>query len=647
LILAVSFFALAVPAVASASLQPIGLRVDEGEESWHSEPSFALRWSNPPGPIAAVHYRLLWPSGEEALAETVVDWPDTSLQHLAVPPFPGAYEAEIWLEDAAGAEGVPVTATLRFDDARPGPVEPLAEDGWLGRADFPYALRLSHPADPEPLSGIRGYAVSIEGSDGNAPCAGQFVCSEAETDLHGGLASDTITIADLPEGIEYVQAVAVSGSGMRSATPGKAALRVDETDPVTTLSGVPDGWASGPLRLTATSVDRASGMAPIGTGGPFTAIRVDGGAPITAPGSTVAATVIGSGTHTIEYYGRDAAGNVADGGVSNGHRNNVPAASRVRIDGDDPSVAFVNSQDPREPERIEARASDPLSGLAPAAATIAVRRVGAGERFVGLPTALSGGMLSARWNSEVYPPGEYEFRATVRDRAGNLSSTLARGNGTAMRLRSPLKVATTFLASSGRRSLRFGQGTAFGGRLIVGRRAPLANALVKVIERFDPGAVPRERITAVRTSANGDFSAHLRPGPSREVLAATAPTRTTWGASSKPLRLDVGSGIRLRVSAPLARVGGRPIVFSGRVAAAGTSIPVEGKAVQLQFRLPHLPWSEFRTIRTDSGGRFRYPYRFADDDSRGARFQFRAYVPPQANWPYKPSPSRPVAVRGR
>jgi hypothetical protein len=256
-------------------------------------------------------------------------------------------------------------------------------------------------------------------------------------------------------------------------------------------------------------------------------------------------------------------------------------------------------------------------------------------------------MLSARWNSEAYPPGEYEFRATVRDRAGNLSSTVNRGNGAAMRLRSPLKIATTLLATSRQRSLRYGHGTDFRGRLLSGRHAPLADALVKVIERFDPGAVPRERITAVRTSANGDFSAYLAPGPSREVLATAAPTTTTRGASSKPLRLEVRSGARLHVSAPVAQVGGRPVVFSGRVATAGTSIPAEGKAVQLQFRLLHLPWSEFRTIRTDSGGRFRYPYRFADDDSRGARFQFRAYVPPQANWPYKPSASRPVAVRGR
>lgn len=638
-------FAAVSPPGASASLQPIGLSVDEGEESWHSEPSFALRWSNPPEPIVAVHYRLLWPSGEVARGETVVNSPDTSLQHLAVPPFPGAYTAQIWLEDALGAEGAPVSATLRFDDARPGPVEPLAEVGWLGRGDFPYALRLGHPTGPEPLSGIRGYAISIDRKDDGAPCAGPYVCSEAETDLRGGIAGDTMTIAGLPEGFEYVRAVAVSGSGMRSATAGAAVLKVDETDPVAAISGILGGWSKGPLRLTATSLDTASGMTPSGANGPFTAIRIDGGAPIVASGSTVTATVIGSGAHAIEYYGRDAAGNVGDGG--NGRRNGAPAAGTVRIDGEAPAVAFVNSQDPRDPERIEARASDRLSGLAPAGASIAVRRIGSGQRFAGLPTGLSGGVLSARWNSEAYPAGEYEFRATVRDQTGNLASTVARGNGAAMRLRDPLKIATTLLATSGQRSLHYGHGSEFGGRLIVGRRAPLANATVRVIERFDPGAVPRERVTAVRTSTNGDFSARLAPGPNREVLAVAAPSATTRGATSKPLRLEVRSGVRLRISAPVAKVGGRPVVFSGRVATAGTSIPAEGKAVQLQFRLPHLPWSEFRTIRTDSRGRFRYPYRFADDDSRGVRFKFRAFVPAQAGWPFEPAGSAPVAVLGR
>ena len=46
-------------------------------------------------------------------------------------------------------------------------------------------------------------------------------------------------------------------------------------------------------------------------------------------------------------------------------------------------------------------------------------------------------------------------------------------------------------------------------------------------------------------------------------------------------------------------------------------------------------------------GRATIAYRFSDDDSRGARFLFRAYAPAQGGWPYEPAGSRPVAVRGR
>jgi len=433
---------------------------------------------------------------------------------------------------------------------------------------------------------------------------------------------------------------------MRSAVPGTAILKVDKTDPVTTLAGVPDGWANRPLRLRATAFDAASGMQAGGGAGPFTAIRIDDGAPVTASGGTVEATLIGSGTHTIEYYGRDAAGNAADGGLFNGLRNDPPASTVARIDRDAPSVAFLNAQDARDPERIEARVSDSLSGMNPAAGSIAVRRVGSGERFSTLPTERSDGVLRARWNSEACAPGEYEFRVAAADRAGNSSVSAQRRNGTSMRLGAPLKVRTTLIADAGWHGVRYGRGIVFRGHVYAGRRAPLAGIAVKVLERFEAGAQPRERISIARSSQSGGFAILLAPGPSREVLAIAAPSLTRQGASSQPLQLKVSSGAQLKVSAPVARVGGPPIVFSGRVSAAGAPIPAEGKSVELQFRLPGLPWSEFRTVRTDSRGRFRYPYRFADDDSRGARFQFRAFVPAQADWPYQPGNSRPVAVRG-
>jgi hypothetical protein len=167
-----------------------------------------------------------------------------------------------------------------------------------------------------------------------------------------------------------------------------------------------------------------------------------------------------------------------------------------------------------------------------------------------------------------------------------------------------------------------------------------------VSERFGAGGSPAERVATVRTGEDGRFGIRLAPGPSREVLATVAATATTRGASSRPLSLTVHGRVVLRISARVAKNGGQPLVFRGKVASQGAAMPEDGKVVQLQFRLPGLPWSEFRSVRTGPSGRFRYTYRFSDDDSRGARFQFRAYAPAQAGWPFEPAGSLPVSVLG-
>lgn len=627
-------------------MQPIDLRVDGGEDNWHPSRMFALNWSNPSG-VAAVHYRLLGPGGEVLIGDTRLPWAASAIDHLSAPAAPGAYTAEVWLEDGGGAQGPTVSAKLRFDDARPGAVEPLASPGWIGRSAFPYTVHLAHPSGPLPISGIRGYAVSTDASPTGSPCAGT-TCSPVETDLQGGVAADSLPLAELPEGINYVHAVAVSGSGTASSPPGTTVLRVDKTEPLTWIEGVPAGWSSDPVKLTAEASDAASGMtATASADSPFTAIQIDGGAPTTAAGAAVSTTVIASGVHSVAYYARDAAGNVADGATGNGRTNRPPATATVRIDREPPRLAFAAAPNARDPELIEARAEDGYSGLDPNRGSIAVRRVGAGERFVALPTQVSAGTLRARWDSSAYPAGDYEFRASAYDMAGNGTTSLERADGTAMRLSGPLKVPARLLIRAGRqRTLRYGRGTWFAGRALTARRTPLAGATVRVSERFANGSSPGERVATVRTGDDGRFGIRLAPGPSREVLATVAPTATTRGADSRPLTLTVHSHVVLRASARVAKIGGSPLVFRGKVASQGATMPTDGKVVQLQFRLPGLPWSEFRSVRTDPNGRFRYAYRFSDDDSRGARFQFRAYAPAQAGWPYEPAGSLPVSVLG-
>ena len=228
--------------------------------------------------------------------------------------------------------------------------------------------------------------------------------------------------------------------------------------------------------------------------------------------------------------------------------------------------------------------------------------------------------------------------------------TLQRANGRPMRLRSPLKAMTVLRAGldgGSELTTPYGRRVTLEGSLRTAGGTPLGGQPVRIVERLPASEAAPIRVSTVTANPGGAFTYKLRSGPSREVVAAFAGTPTLARSASRPLSLRVRSTIRFRASAPTARVGGAAIMFRGRVTAKPGTIPAEGKSVQLQFRLPRLPWSEFRTIQTDRGGRFRYAYRFSDNDSRGTSFRFRAYAPAQAGWPYEPAGSRPVTVRGR
>jgi hypothetical protein len=648
LIAALAIACLALPAAAQAAPPPpIDLSV-VGGDGWRSDDNFELRWRNPgPSgePLAAVDYQLRDESGAVLLGPQRIEQPVERLD-VAVPRRAGAYRIEVWLEDRAGAAGPAASTHLLFDDTRPADVSPLPIPGWVGRAEMPFHARVA-PPEYAPPSGIRGYAISVDRNPNGQPCAGAERCSEDETDLRGGAGDDVLDVGELPEGLSYVHAVAVSGSGMRSAKVGTVPVRVDTSDPAMSLAGAPESWVDHPVVVRATASDAASGMRSDGPDGPFTAIAVDGGPPSVSPGASAGATVIPDGVHTISYYARYAAGNVADGAIANGRVSPQPAVAVVRIDREPPTVAFLPSTHPDDPELIEARVSDPLSGPDPVRGWIGVRAAGSGEPFEPLPTAAEGGLLRARWRSDEYPRGEYQFQAVGRDRAGNAAIGTRRAGGSPMVLPSPLKTTTVlgaWLGAAGEssRTVPYGTRAAYRGRIALPSGHPLAGMPVRVVERFAPGSGLAPRETVLESGAEGRFALRLAPGPSREVRAFFAGTPARARAATPRESLAVRSGVSLSSSAPIATIGGRPVVFRGAVAGATARI-----AVQLQFRLPGRAWSQFRTVQTDRRGRFRYAYRFSDDDSRGVRFLFRAYVADQDEWPYEPGGSPPVAVRGR
>jgi len=674
-ILLVLACACAFPALAVAeTLQITNLQVEGGEESWHSNNAFSLTWDQVPAPPTyprAVLYRLYDSEGNLVAGPVRNTKTVLAIDPLEVPPTPGAYTVEAWLEDADGRPGPPAYATLRFDDAAPAAPLPVAPEGWLTSGEAA-ALEIEPAAEPEPISGIRGYAISLDEGGGSSPCAHPNRCGAAEIDLPAGTGNSSIDLGPFPEGTIYARVVSVSGSGVASA-PATVLFRVDGTVPQLSLQGLPNGWSNGSVRLTALAADPLSGMAASGPAEPFTAIAVDGGAPALSFGDAVSTWVSGSGVHQISYFARDAAGNVNDGALGPS-----PPTAIVRIDEELPRVLFAAAQDPAEPERIEATVGDSLSGPSPDRGSIRLRQAGTHTRFEELPTQVAGDRLVAHWDSDSYPPGKYEFLATGYDRAGNAASGTERARGAKMVLVNPLKTPTALEAGFGgrvlvwqscnrsrkgrrchrrrvtsfdtrpaARTVPFGHGVRFGGRLKSVYGGPLGGLEVKVTETFAAGAMPAQRTTLVRTQPDGVFSLQLLPGPSREVTASFAGNSTLTRASARSVQLGALAAVRLRASSATARVGGAPVVFSGSVDQTGAARMEKGLPVELQFRYPGAEWSEFRTVEADARGRFRYAYRFSDDDSRGVRFQFRAYVNGREGWPYEPAYSRPIAVLGR
>jgi hypothetical protein len=626
-------------------LQITNLRIAGGEGSWHAEPRFHLNWDRYPASPEprAVVYRLFDPQGQllgDPVRNTEVV---NSIERAYVPSVPGIYTIEAWLENREGRPGSPITASLRFDDVVPPAAVPQAPAGWVAGGK-PVTIQIGHPAPPYPLSGMGGYAVSVDRGGDASPCAALSWCSPEEIDLPGGIADDSVSLGILAEGTYTVRVAAVSGSGVPSAVE-TAPLRVDATPPEVALENPPAGWSGGAVKVTAVAHDELSGMVASGSGAPFTAVAVDGGLPARADGDRVSTWVRGSGLHQLSLYASDAVGNVADGQGSSPE----PGHAWVRIDEEPPSVAFVPGRDPAEPERIEATVADSLSGPSASAGSIEVRAAGSSGRFEALPTTVAAGRLIARWDSDSYPLGTYEFRASGYDAVGNSARGLLRSDGARMVLTNPLKTPVTLrsgFADKGRKQVPYGHGVRYGGRLLTVWGEPVAGATVAVTESFAGGATAGSRRNLTQTRADGTFSLYLAPGPSREVSASYGGSPSLGRVATAATQLAVRSNVRLHASAAVARVGGAPVVFSGRVARTGVRTPQDTE-VELQFRYPGAGWSEFRTVKTSANGRFRFPYRFSDDDSRGIRFQFRAVVPAQKDWPYDIGASRPVIVTGR
>jgi hypothetical protein len=144
-------------------------------------------------------------------------------------------------------------------------------------------------------------------------------------------------------------------------------------------------------------------------------------------------------------------------------------------------------------------------------------------------------------------------------------------------------------------------------------------------------------VTVVETRPNGTFSAELPAGPSREVFVHQAFGNEVVARHGLALESRVRPTLRIRPRRPR---NGQRLRFSGSIPGPACS----GRVVKLQARVSRKRWQVFRTARAraNCGFRARYRLRRTAEDTR---YRFRAYVPPQAGYPYLPGYSRENGMR--
>ena len=244
-------------AAASDGHNLTGLRVGDGLV-WHATDRFLVEWDpNPPG-TDPVDYVILDGAGHAIPGYTGQTTTESVVGGLTVPPVPGVYLFRAWNQNLHGfgkdALGPVVTIPLYFDDARPAPVS-VSAPTWIAAGES-LPVRVSHPSAPLPISGIKGYAVSIDAHPDGLPCAHADRCGPAEIALTGGIDDDSVEFTSPPEGIGFVHAVAVSelGDGVDGGGHGEGRRRRHAAAGPTRRGAGPVGrrgrCGSGPSRST-------------------------------------------------------------------------------------------------------------------------------------------------------------------------------------------------------------------------------------------------------------------------------------------------------------------------------------------------------------------------------------------------------------
>ena len=545
-------------------------------------------------------------------------------------------------------------ATAAVQDVQPPAVtvvggEGLASGRWV-RGD--QSIRF----DASDASGIRYEALEIAGQ---ARAPHERDCYWAQLlkapPCPNGPGQLSVATATLPDGHHTAQVAVTDAAGNVGRAPVDVFL--DNTPPAWVSIGVEggDSWRS-QNGFAVSWQNPPEEHAPID--GALYQTRKLGDAAWSAP-----TVVDGSGISRIEglnvpvgqtevrVWRRDQAGNQTE---QNGSNSVV-----LRYDPEAPQLGFEASPS-EDPTRVTVAVTERVSGVAGGQIELSVEGSGVWQT---LPTQLEGARLVARIPDDRLPAGRYQLRAQAADLAGNvgvtsatqaitlplrIQSTLAAGIERTKTVREKVKRRgkrrsvrrrVTVLRPAGR--VRYGRHATIAGRLTNRDGQPLPGQEIRVLAPPPGGA--EQLVAILQTDSEGRFRYRVLGSHSRTLHFVYAGTPLVLPAE-RQVRLIVPAAGTFKPSRERL-LNGQSVVFRGRV--RSLPLPPTGKLVELQVRQPSGEWTTFRTLRTDSGGRWalRYRFRYVACDTS---YRLRVRIPAEAGYPFATGVSRrhAVVVRG-
>ena len=542
----------------------------------------------------------------------------------------GGHELVATAWDAAGNASVH-RRTLQVDNTAPGPAQMSVPARWV--RDGTQAVVTVRPGTAGP-SGVAGYALTTDGSE---PGSSANAAGPVAEHRPGPLA----------EGLHHFRARAIGGTGIAAREDASVTVGVDRTAPSVSVEAVGDGgdgredWIRGPAQIAVSGTDQAalSGMEPSGEGlpveaGGYVEYQADSEPAVRVKGGSARFSFSRDGVHAVTVRAVDGAGNAS------GSRT-----ASFRVDSKIPSGALEHPAR-EDPRRLRATVDEGCI----AAATLEMRAL-AGGGWEKIDGRAAPGSVSALVPDDRLPGGRYEARFRVTDCAGNegIISSFSDGQPgvVTLPLRMRPRLAAALVDAGGHETARLVAGreerVAVSARLLDDGGEPMEGNEIEVRQRIGSGGW--QVVARAETGASGRVGLRVPAGPSRALQVVALDTRTSTGATSDDLAVEVAAQATIRAARRRLR-NGQSARLSGRV--LGGFLPARGRELELQGWNPsRRRWQPVLTegLRCDGSGRWKARYRFSATVGGTVAYRFRVRVAPRPDHPFAEGHSRAVTVR--